>query len=145
MAFRVGAAVASDDDDVIDAAARLGLHIGVVAQLLNDLQDVGPDAAVRKGDIRRGKRTLPIAYALQNARDEGLGDILHWIARQASLSAEDEQRLVERMHDLGAHQYTWTVAQAHRHEALAALRALSSASNRPTVRRLRHLIPRIAA
>jgi geranylgeranyl pyrophosphate synthase len=144
MAFRTAAAVACDDQDVIDAACVLGTHIGVIGQILNDLQDVGSDATRRKGDIRRGKRTLPIAYALHYAREEARHEAVAWLTGATPMSAEDEQVLVERMHDLGAQQYAWTVAQAHRHEALAALRALAQVTERPAVVRLRRLIPGVS-
>jgi geranylgeranyl pyrophosphate synthase len=141
MAFKVGAAVATDDERVVDAAGTLGWHIGTTAQLLNDLQDVGADPNMRKGDIRRGKRTLPIAYALQCALEEDKTEMVAALGADAALSTEDENVLVERMHDLGAQQYTWTVAQAQRHQALTALRTLADVSAEPAVMRLRHLIP----
>lgn len=142
MAFRVGASVATDEPAILEAAGTLGKHIGTVAQLMNDLMDVGSNAALRKGDVREGKRTLPIAFAIRSALENGLDDMRSQLAGEA---AYDEDALLERMHDLGAQQYTWTVAEAHRQEALKAVRGLADVSARPSVARLRTLIPRVAA
>ncbi len=64
MACQVGAAVAVDDPAILELVGDFGRHVGVVAQLLNDLAGVDPDSASRGSDLRRGKKTLPIAYAL---------------------------------------------------------------------------------
>jgi geranylgeranyl pyrophosphate synthase len=145
MAFRVGAAVASDDRDVIEAAGTLGGHIGVVAQLLNDLEDVGSDPSRRKGDLRNGKRTLPIAYAVRYAREERREELLGALREPATLTGEQEEAVLAAMHELGAQQFAWTVARAHRNEALAALRNLAEVAERPAVMRLRRLIPRLGS
>lgn len=60
MACQVGAAIATEDRAILDLVGRFGTHVGVVAQLLNDLVDVDP-LVVRGNDLRRHKRTLPIA------------------------------------------------------------------------------------
>src|SRR6185436_14296572 len=59
MACRVGAAVATDDVAVVEAAGEFGTHFGLVAQLRNDLADVSTDPTRRKGDLRHHKKTLP--------------------------------------------------------------------------------------
>jgi geranylgeranyl diphosphate synthase type I len=141
MACRVGAAVATSEQSIIDAAGQFGLHVGVVAQLLNDLDDVGADPARRKGDLQQRKKTLPVAYALQCAHEEGVRQILDWYATHEPRPADEEQALVQTFHDIGAQQYAWTVADVHRREALSALSALELTSGRSAVRSLRSFIP----
>lgn len=140
MACRVGAAVAIDDPEVIALLGRFGTHVGVVAQLLNDLVDVDPDAE-RGSDLRRRKKTLPIVYALRCARDGDAGPLLHRYRQGVTLSEQDEQCLVVAMRDLGALHYTWVVAEAHRREALAVLPELARLVGGDQVYQLRRLVP----
>jgi geranylgeranyl pyrophosphate synthase len=141
MACRVGAAVATTDAAVIEAAGDLGVEIGIVAQLANDLNDVSADPARRKGDLQQRKKTLPVAFALHCARTDGLSQILDWYATNEPQTAEDEQALVVTFHRLGAQQFTWAVADMHRRAALLALKNLEQVSRRPAVRSLRAFVP----
>lgn len=141
MACQVGGAVATDDPAILAALGVFGGHAGVVAQLLNDLAGVAPGAPDRGSDLRRRKKTLPVAYALCCAREERLAAVLAPYRHAAPLSAGEEEDLARALGELGARHYTWVVAAAHRREALAALRALARATGRGEVRRLRHLVP----
>lgn len=141
MACQVGAAVAVDDPAILELVGDFGRHVGVVAQLLNDLAGVDPDSASRGSDLRRGKKTLPIAYALRCARDEGLPHIEEWFRQSARPGAADEAQLLAAIRDLGALHYTWVVADAHRREALDTLDTLAHRTGRDEVRRLSRLVP----
>lgn len=140
MACQVGAAVATDEAAVIGLAATFGSHVGVVAQLLNDLAGVEPGAAGRGTDLRRRKKTLPVAFALRCAGEEGLPEVLAWY-RGEPTSIGDEEWLAGVLRDLGALHYTWVVADAHRREALATVRRLAEATGRAEVWGLRRLVP----
>jgi geranylgeranyl diphosphate synthase type I len=143
MACRVGAAVATSDAEVIEAAGQCGVQIGVVAQLQNDLKDVSHDPALRKSDLQQRKKTLPVAFALRCAQEDGLLQILDWYATRDVRSADEEQALVVAFHELGAQQYTWAVADIHRRQALAALKTLERVTSCQDVRSLRFFIPTI--
>lgn len=140
MASRVGAATASDDPQVIDIAGQLGEHIGVIAQLLNDVADVDPYSNARGSDLRLRKKTLPIAFALRCAQEEGLPDIISWFATTGALDDAEEARLASAIHDLGALHYTWVVVDAHRQRALELLQELGRLSG-CNVQGLRRTIP----
>ena len=144
MACRVGAALATDDPATLDAVGTFGYRVGVVAQVLNDMVGVDADAAVRGSDLRRRKKTLPVAFLLRCAEEEGLGDVLDLYARPEAPSPDEEQRLAVLIHDLGALHYAWTVADAWRHEAVASLTRLQSTTHIDTDR-LRRLIPSVRA
>lgn len=145
MACRVGAAVAVDDPCVIEAAGRFGSHVGVVAQLLNDLAGVDPDPARRGSDLRRRKKTLPVAYTLRCAREEGLTAMVRWSQSTTSLPDVADDELAKSIRDAGGLHYTWVVADMHRAEALAVLRELTALTGRAEIRRLRQLIPTVRA
>lgn len=140
MACEVGAATATDDPDVLSMVGELGGHIGVVAQLVNDVGGV-----ISGSDLRRRKKTLPIAYALRCAREEGIPDILTWYEGTTVLSGADERRLSEVIRELGALHYASVVADAHRREALSLVSRLARATGRGQVGKLRWLVPKVWA
>ena len=144
MACQVGAATATDDTTILSAIAEFGEHVGVVAQLMNDLVGVTSDASRRGSDLRRRKKTLPMAYLLRCAREEGLTDILEIYQRNDSLDARAEQLLAERIRDLGGLHYTWVIAETHRRAALDVVTALVQQTGRDGVTRLRALVPATA-
>lgn len=141
MACQVGAAIATDDPAVLEILRGFGVHIGVIAQLLNDLVDVDPGATTRGNDLQRRKKTLPITYALRCAAEEVTTSILHRYRSGAILSAGDEEQLVMTLRDLGALHYTWIVAEIHRREALALLPELAHLTGSNDVFGLRQLVP----
>ncbi|CCF86038.1 polyprenyl synthetase family protein [Nitrolancea hollandica] len=141
MACQVGAAVAVDDAATIEAVGVFGRHIGVISQLLNDLAGIEPDVSRQSSDLRRKKKTLPVAYSLRCAREEGVADILEWYQESTLWSRRGEERIAATIHDLGALHFTWVVAETHRQEALTALRTLGKITGRSEVMRLRSLVP----
>ncbi|HEU4793078.1 MAG TPA: polyprenyl synthetase family protein [Nitrolancea sp.] len=143
MACQVGAAVATDDPEVLELMGAFGRHVGVVAQLLNDLAGIAPDVTQRGNDLRRKKKTLPITYALRCAKEEEIVDILSWYHGDGALSDRDEERLAALIRDLGAVHYTSVVADSHRREALATLRRLGQVTGKEKLYRLRRLVPMI--
>jgi geranylgeranyl diphosphate synthase type I len=66
----IGAALAGGDQEQVDALARFGLPLGLAFQLRDDVLGVFGDAEVTGkpsgDDLREGKRTLLIAYALDS-------------------------------------------------------------------------------
>ena len=67
-AAELGAALGSDETEEIELYARFGWHFGIVTQLMNDIAAVWPGGS-DKSDIRLGKKTLPIVFALSLPRD----------------------------------------------------------------------------
>lgn len=143
MACQIGAAVATDDPGILNQVGTFGTHVGLVAQLLNDLVGVEYDSRERGSDLRRKKKTLPIAYALHCAHDEGISEILAWYQAAPPLSNRDEEHLAMTLRDLGALHYTWVVADTHRRQALAIVRELAQATGREEVYGLQRLVPTV--
>lgn len=143
MACRVGAAVATDDPIRLDLVGRFGEQIGVIAQLLNDLAGVEPGQPGRGSDLRRGKKTLPVAFALRCVREEGVPDFPAAYYHEGPLDAADEEHIARAIRDLGGAHYAWVVADAHRREAFALLDMLEQTTGDRRVRRLRRLIPAV--
>jgi geranylgeranyl diphosphate synthase type I len=148
MACRVGAATATDDPALLTVVGEFGAHVGTVAQLLNDLAGIDPGQN-RSTDLRRRKKTLPVAFALRCAHDEDIVALREWYARppqpcgDSGSSDREEQAIAELIRDLGGVQYTWLVASAHRREALAALDRLARDFKQTRFRSLRRLVPTV--
>ncbi len=141
MACQVGAAVATDDPEVLELAGAFGSHVGVVAQLLNDLAGISPDATQRGNDLQRMKKTLPISYALRCAEEEEIVDILSWYHENGARRPLDEERVAALARELGAVHYTSVVADSHRREALATLQRLVQVTGKEQIFQLRRLVP----
>lgn len=75
----MGAALAEADEPVLDALAALGLPLGQAYQLRDDLLGVFGDPAVTGkpagDDLREGKRTLLLGYALGDAPADEAGEL----------------------------------------------------------------------
>lgn len=147
MACQVGAAVAADDPQVLDIVGRFGCHLGLAAQMLNDLAGIVCDLPMRNSDIRRRKKTLPVVYALRCAREEGYTNLLAWYQGMpehdtgAESCATAEHDIAVMIRELGGLHYGWVLAEAHRREALAALGALACVTKRVEVYALQRLVP----
>lgn len=140
LACQVGGALATDDGEVLSMVGEIGRRAGVAAQLLNDIGGV-----MAGNDLRRRKKTLPIAYALRCAREEGLQDVLTLHRGVGTSNERDAQRLAEIIRDLGALHYALVVAEAHRQEALRLVRDLIKLTGREEAGEMRRLVPRVWA
>jgi geranylgeranyl diphosphate synthase type I len=94
MACQVGAAVCTDDPRTLDLIGAFGRHLGTCAQLLNDLAGVDIEqSAGTKSDLRRRKKTVPVAYLLACARRDGPQWVLDWYKAPASSRQAEEPAL----------------------------------------------------
>lgn len=139
-ACQVGAAVATEDEQVLSLVGVFGEHVGMVAQLLNDIGGV-----LVGSDIARRKKTLPAAYALRCAHEEGISEIALWYADDPHPNEIDADRVSEIIRELGGIHYASVVASAHRQEALALVNELVRVTGRQEVRKLRRLVPQVWA
>ena len=94
---RAGARLAGASAETVSALGDYGLHLGRAFQIVDDVLDVEGDAR-RLGknvlcDLREGKLTLPVLYALEHA--PALRDDLRAAADQDSPSEELTDAVVE--------------------------------------------------
>ncbi len=141
MACQVGALLATDEAPIIEHIGQFGTHVGMVAQLLNDMSDIDPQRTRPGSDIQRRKKTLPIAYALRCAHDEHDTLLLDWANGNGPIETEQEAAIASRIRDLGGLHYAWVVAEAHQNEALRVLEALATTTKRSNIHALQRLIP----
>lgn len=92
----IGAKTAGAAPDVVERFARLGQLLGIAFQIRDDIfdyykSDVGKPTG---NDIREGKITLPLIYALNNAPADGVGDMLR-IIRSRDYTEENIATLLD--------------------------------------------------
>ena len=142
-ATAIGAACATDDLSVIELAGRFGAHVGIVAQLINDIAGIPHGDVPGSTDIAKRKKTLPVAYALACAREEGLSQVLAWYHPLPVGPSIAEKDIAEAIVSLGGLHYAWLVAKAHRQRAVDLLKEIEMSSGKHEVSSLRRLIPSV--
>ena len=99
-----GAVIADADDETVERLKGFGLNLGIAFQLIDDVLDyTGSENVVGKPvgkDLREGKITLPLIYALADLkRKERDGFAELFKSHQAS--EEDYEALIERVRNNG--------------------------------------------
>lgn len=113
-ACRISAILAGAPEEKETALAAYGLNMGLAFQMADDLLDYTLDAkALGKAvgaDLREGKLTLPVIYALRQAGAEDRA----WIERviTSDFSEAEFAALIERLQALGGIDYTRRKAAA---------------------------------
>jgi len=105
----LGALCADADAGTQTQYARFGWCLGMVAQLVNDIVAISPNA-LDKTDIALQRPTLPIAYAVQYGTADTL---VHTTATRTALWT------------YGPAHVAWVVAETYRNQALALIPALT--------------------
>ena len=123
LGCEVGALAARPDRPAAaQACSRFGAHMGVLLQILDDLDGVfHPDGA---GDLRSGKATLPVLYGLaidHRDRDE-LADIVH-----GGRLAQNSERVVAILESIDTREFLVWSAFEERRQAIACLGDLPAA------------------
>ena len=120
-AATAGARAAGLEPAAAERLGRYGIHLGIAFQIVDDLLDVvggaGKDLCA---DLREGKSTYPLIWALE--RDRELERFLRdRLQSGEALSAADRCRVLESLHATGALEATRALAGEHTRLAVAAL------------------------
>ncbi len=120
---QAGAMLATEDDEVIGAYRRFGWALGLAFQLNDDLLGIwGDEQATGKepSDIAKKKKTLPVIYALEQARPEDRERLLAVVRLSDPAEADitEARAIIERT---GARSFTRQRARAYRDEAMSQL------------------------
>ncbi|GBE45659.1 octaprenyl-diphosphate synthase [bacterium BMS3Bbin11] len=124
-AARVGSVIANQNDEVEQALANYGQHLGVAFQLVDDLLDYSSSSeALGKNvgdDLAEGKPTLPLIHAMQYAASSDR-DLLSAAIRSGGLEKIDE--VIAIIESTGSLAYTSQRASAEAEKAKQALSPL---------------------
>jgi geranylgeranyl pyrophosphate synthase len=123
-----GARLVTDDPAVVAACRACGHHVGMMLQLLDDLEACWfPDGP---SDLAQGKLTFPIWFAL--AREHEQRDELHRLVAQPQ---RDEPRIREILDGLDMRRYLVWAALEERDRAVTALAACPEPAGRAILQR----------
>lgn len=140
VAGRCGALLADADEDVVEAMARWGLHVGLTFQVIDDLLDLTSDAATLGkpvgSDIVQGKRTLIILHALGQPVSEDRRAVEAVHGGGTGVDPADLAAAIDALHRLGS--IAAVRAEAERLHAIA-IEALAVLPDGAPKARLRHL------
>jgi len=122
-AARLGAVTGQQSEQVEQAMAAYGMHLGCSFQLIDDVLDYTSDSdTIGKNvgdDLAEGKPTLPLIYAIREG-DETQSQLIRHAIEEDGLEHIDA--ILEAIESTGAIDYT---AQCAQHEADQAIQAIS--------------------
>jgi octaprenyl-diphosphate synthase len=135
-ACRVSAIISEAPEEKEKALAEYGYNLGIAFQMADDLfdytlqtADFGKEVGA---DLREGKLTLPVIYALKQARSEDR-DFMIKIIQDNEFIAEDFKILVELLEKYGGIEYTQKTAAAYIDTAKAALSIFQPSPTKQTM------------
>ncbi|OGF68126.1 MAG: hypothetical protein A2Y62_15675 [Candidatus Fischerbacteria bacterium RBG_13_37_8] len=108
---------------------QFGLSLGIAFQLIDDLLDyTSEDSIMGKpsgNDLKEGKITLPLLYALQNAPDNEISEILAHI-KNGAYAEINQQVLFTIMKNYNAFEYTKNMARYFADRAMSSLASFNN-------------------
>ena len=135
-ACQVSAIIAEASEEKEKALAEFGYNLGIAFQMADDLfdytlqtADFGKEVGA---DLREGKLTMPVIYALKQARPEDR-DFMIKIIQDNDFIAEDFKTLVELLEKYGGIEYTQKTAAAYIETAKAALSIFEPSPTKQTM------------
>jgi geranylgeranyl diphosphate synthase type I len=138
-----GAVLATEDERVIGAYRRFGWALGLAFQLNDDLLGIWGDAATtgkETSDIATRKKTLPLIYALAEARGSDRDRLQAILAQGAAEPpAAEVTEVLAILERVGARDDARARARAYRDEALRELDAVGTVDP-ATMERLRDVV-----
>jgi len=114
---------ANADEQSIQHLRNLGEYIGICYQLNADISDYfadNNDGKIAGNDIRNGKNTLPLIYAMLNSENYENEQIKQWL-NDRNLSPENLQKTVDFVHQQGGVSYAQTQLDIYKNKAINEL------------------------
>lgn len=122
--MRVGALSAGADEATVDRLSRFGEKLGLCFQIKDDIFDYYEDKVIGKptgNDLREGKITLPLIYALTHGAGAENEQMRALLLGEEHLSAESVHTLIEYAKREGGIEYAYETMKRIRNEAVALL------------------------
>jgi octaprenyl-diphosphate synthase len=96
---RFGALLGDCTPEAVQKLTDFGYHVGMAFQIQDDILDfIGDEATLGKpvgGDLREGKVTLPVIYALEDADAPSRDELLRIYQKAGPLTPEDVRRATD--------------------------------------------------
>lgn len=127
LACEMGAITARAEASITDACGEFGMHLGVIVQILDDLEGCFRPEGV--GDLRQGKVTLPLIYALASEHERR--DEMEDLVERGDLG-QDATRAAEIAESSGARDYCIWAALEERKRGLEILKQITPPGSETT-------------
>jgi octaprenyl-diphosphate synthase len=135
-ACQSGAMISDADDSREKALSEYGFHLGMAFQMADDLLDYVSDTETLGknigSDLREGKLTLPVIYALKRATPEDR-TFMETLIHHKSFSDDDFENLKNLLRTYQGIAYTEKTAQDHVEKAKSALSIFESSKTKETL------------
>jgi len=138
-ACQVGALLAGAPEEQEQALAEYGYQLGIAFQMADDLLDYTADPRVIGkpvgADLKEGKLTLPVIYALNRATEEDRRR-LEVIIRDTDVTEGDFRTVLDLIEKYGGIAYTRECARKHIEQAKTCLEKFSASKPRTLLEKL---------
>ncbi|MBW2020175.1 MAG: polyprenyl synthetase family protein [Deltaproteobacteria bacterium] len=138
-ACQVGALLGEAQQEQVQALADYGYHLGIAFQMVDDLLDYTANTRVlgkaTGTDLREGKLTLPVIYALSRATKEDRRR-METIIRDMDMTASDFDTVLGLIKKYGGIAYTRDRAREHIDQAKKSLDIFSASKTRTLLEQL---------
>jgi len=118
----IGAVLAGAPQGTVDALSAYGSHVGLAFQLIDDILGIWgrPEVTGKPvhSDLRSGKKSLPVTWAIENGRDAG-HELAAWLASDSPRTDADVRHAAELVVSSGAR--AWAESEAERRVHLAQM------------------------
>ena len=128
----IGALTTGADEEQLEHLSRFGEYLGICFQLKDDIFDYDENAHIGKptcNDLRDGKVTLPLIYALRTASADRRDRVLH-VIRQKDFSPENIHAIVRFAREQGGIAYAEEQMARFRRMALDELAAFPAGAEK---------------
>lgn len=124
--LKVGGLSVGADEKTLKSLSNFGEYLGICFQIKDDIFDYFEDANIGKptgNDVRDGKLTLPLIYALKNTSGEERDEIVRMIDDK-EFSQENIHKIMQYAHNHGGVDYAIRVMEDYKLKALNELSPL---------------------
>jgi octaprenyl-diphosphate synthase len=138
----IGAASATDDEDIVEKMYRIGQDAGIAFQIKDDIFDYQAKGILGKptgNDIKEKKITLPLLYVLNNAKNMERKRVLRLIKRK-NKNSEVVGELIQMVIEKGGLEYAETKMNEFKEKAISGLKEFPDCEARESLIELMNYI-----
>ena len=131
----VGGLSVNADEKSLTHLRNFGEYLGICFQIKDDIFDYSPDIQIGKptgNDIRDGKVTLPLIYALLNTVGDLRDKILSWVENKDFIP-ENIEAITQFTHDNGGVKYAIAQMEVFKNKAIEELNGFADSDEKKSL------------
>jgi len=135
----MGALSAGANQETVKNFRLFGEYLGICFQIKDDLFDYFDQGEIGKptgNDIREGKVTLPLIYALQHAPDKRQSDDILQIIKNSDFTAENIHLLIDFAKNNGGTDYAQQKMAEYKQKAIGLIENLQDSEDKQSLLKL---------